>query len=108
MACGRLGTGVLEADVSVVVYTVPSAVRYAELTLNFLNPGGSIAVLDVAVSPGGLPVAEDYIEDGATIPPNGGVLERTGLICSPGEEISVTSSVSGVVVRVSGIERTTA
>jgi len=51
------------------------------------------------------PTNLEYIEYGVSIPGVNGVLERTAIVCSPGEKIVVWSSVANAItVRVNGYE----
>lgn len=106
MATGRLGKNALAATTNTTVYTVPATVAYAEVSVYALNTSASNATFRLAVSTAATPATADYLEYGAEIPANGGVLERTNIVCSPGELIVAYSSVANVVVRVSGIEYT--
>lgn len=107
MSSGLLGKAVLIAEIPTVVYVVPANVEFVTLNISAVNTSttlGDVASVKVAVSSLTTPNREDYIEYGILLSSNGGVLERTGVICSPGEKIVVTSSVSNVAIRVHGIE----
>lgn len=106
MAVGLLGKSLLVANTDTVVYTVPTDALYAAVSVNVLNTNNSIAGFELAISNNSTPGLVDYIELGTQIPADGGMLERTDIKCSPGEKIIVQSSLSDVVVRVSGIEYT--
>lgn len=109
MAAGLLGKAALTADTLSVLYTVPTEVVYADISFLCLNPTGTPAQLEVYVGPsaaGG--ASEDYIEKGIQIPANGGVLERSNVLCNPGEKVVFKVSQSGVTVRVMGVEKVTA
>lgn len=107
MSNGLLGKAVLVANVPTVVYSVPANVEFVTLNISAVNTSttlGDVASVKVAVSTVNTPNREDYIEYGILLSSNGGVLERTGVICSPGEKIVVSSSISNVAVRIHGIE----
>lgn len=102
MSFGRLAVGIPPANTDTVIYTVPANCLFAEITLNILNPDVADITVNVAVALTGTPSANEYVEQGAIIPANGGILERTNLLCSPGENIVVRSTLANTVVRVSG------
>lgn len=102
MSYGRLAISEPVVDTDTIVYTVPTNCRYAELTINILNTTVNDAQVEVAVAATDTPATGEYIEKGAIIPANGGILERSGLLCSPGERIVVKLSQASSVVRVSG------
>lgn len=107
MASGLLGKAVLVANVPTIVYTVPANVEFVTLNVNVVNTSmtiGDTALVKVAVSSLNVPNREDYVEYGVNLTSNGGVLERTGVICSSGEKIIVSSTISNVAVRIHGIE----
>ena len=107
MASGLLGKAILVANVPTIIYTVPANVEFVTLNINIVNTSttiGDTANVSVAASTLNVPNREDYIEYGVMLTSNGGVLERTGAICSSGEKIVVKSSVSNVAVRIHGIE----
>lgn len=102
MSYGRLAISEPAVDTNTIVYTVPANCRYAEITINILNPNINDATVEVAVATTDTAATGEYIEKGVVIPNNGGILERTGLLCSPGERIIVRSNQTSNVVRVSG------
>lgn len=106
MSYGKLGTVVSTASTYHTVYTVPANCLYAELTINMLNPGTTESSIEVALSATGTPTDSEFIEKGAILPGNGGILQITDIVVSPGELIVIKSSTSGCVVRVSGKEIT--
>lgn len=96
---------ITSASTATLIYTVPAVVRSADVHISILNPNTNAdAVVKVAITTAASPEAADYIENGATIPMGGGVLERDETL-APGEKIYVYSSVAAVVVRVSGKEK---
>lgn len=102
MSYGRLAISQPAAATDTVVYTVPANCRYADITLNILNTTTNDATLELALSAADTPVAGEYIEKGVILPANGGILERAGLLCSPGERIVVKITEANSVVRISG------
>jgi len=104
MAYGKLGTAISIANTDVVVYTVPVNSKYAECFLNILNTNTVDAIVSVAITSLATPVVSDYIEQGAVVPANGGILTRTDLVCSPGEKIVINANNANCVVRVNGKE----
>jgi len=87
----------------VPVYTIPATVQYATFNILAVNEGAEEADFFLTMSPVSAPEPADYIEYGCKIPANGGTYERTALIGSPGEIISIRSSSASVAVRVNGI-----
>jgi len=104
MSNGRLGLGVTTANVDASIYIAPTNCSYVEATIDILNPTVTNAIIKIALSNTTTPVVGEYIEDGANIPANGGMLSRTNVFLSPGEHVIVNSSVSGNQIRVSGKE----
>lgn len=104
MAFGRLGVASLTANTDTILYTVPTKCRYAEVSVSLLNTNVADSSIKVAVSAADVPLANEYIEDGAIVPASGGIIERSSIVASPGERIVLTSSLSGVTARVSGKE----
>jgi hypothetical protein len=101
MASGRLGTARLVANVDTVVYLAP---HLATINICALNQGTSAALVKVALSLTDIPSAGDYIE-AASVPPNGGVLERFGVMISAGERVIVRADKDLTVdIRVHGPE----
>ncbi|MBB4287963.1 hypothetical protein [Roseospira goensis] len=104
MASGRLGAAALAADTTTTVYTVP-ADTVATVNIGVVNRGAdAAATVQVAITPGAAaPAAADWIEGPVTLPP-GGVLERSGVVCGPGERVHVRADTDACVVRVHGFE----
>lgn len=107
MAAGRLGAVTLTAATNSTVYTAPDTVYYSEVDIALLNPGAADATIELAVSKSATPGDADYIEKGAIVFKAGGVIVRAGVKLSPGEMVVAKSNQAGVVVRVSGVEKTT-
>jgi len=104
MAFGRFGVVATVANTDTTTYTVPANCSYAEVNIDILNNDPLDASLKVALSTSTTPTATEYIEDGAVVPSSGGILSRTGLVLSPGENVVVNSSLTGTIVRISGKE----
>lgn len=103
MASGRLGTARLAANTDTVVYTVP-ADMVATVNICALNQGTTAALVKVALATTNVPAAGDYIE-AASVPANGGVLERYGIMAGAGERVIARADKDLTVdVRVHGIE----
>lgn len=102
MSYGRLAATVLAANTDTVVYTAPVNCLGVELAINILNPNVLDATIKIALAVANSPTAEEYIENGAIVPANGGILERTQQMCSPGERVVIRSTLADSVIRVSG------
>ena len=102
MASGRLGVAEIAANTDTVVYTVPAG---TVPSCNFLlvNRGNVEVTVNVAFSTTTTPTLAEYVEHGVTIPANG-VLERFGIVASPGERVIVRASNGNCSVRVHGYE----
>lgn len=107
MASGILGKAALVANTPTTIYTVPLNAEFTTLNINIVNtsqdPDAETKV-SVAITKATNATMADYIEYNVLIPQLGGIIERTGLICSSEEKIIVTSTTSNVTVRVNGIE----
>jgi hypothetical protein len=104
MNFGKLGSVVTVANTLATPYTVP-ATSIATVNLNVVNAGSTDAKVKIAISLTPSPAQADYIEYNVVISP-GCVLERTGITCGANENITILSDVTGVVMRVHGIEET--
>lgn len=102
MTSGKLGTANLAAGADTLVYTVPAS-TVATVNVRVANRNAAAAKIRVAIGIGASPDAADYIDYDASVPANG-ILEDTGIVCSAGEKIWVTSDVANVSVRVHGFE----
>ena len=102
MASGKLGTANLDADADTLVYTVPAS-TVATINIRVANRNAAAAKIRVAIGTGANPTAADYIDYDISVPANG-ILEDTGLVCSAGEKVWVTSNVANVSARVHGFE----
>lgn len=105
MANGYLGKSMSSNGNNVVVYTAPANADFVTATINLCNLGAVDSMVRIAVAPGNTPSPQDYIEYGATIPGNGGILERTCLPVSANERVIVYADSPNIAIRVSGLEK---
>lgn len=103
MATGRLGVAAPAAETYSTVYQVPAS-TVATLNVAVVNRGEDVATVRVAVAISGSPTNAEFIEYGATVPANGGVLERTAIVACAGERVVVHCSTGNCSVRVHGFE----
>lgn len=108
MSYGRLGKGSPLANTDTTICTISANCIYAEVSISIVNPNVTDAVAQIAIATTGTPGLTEYIEKGAIIPANGGVLIRASELCSPGENIVIRSTLANTVVRVTGKEITSA
>jgi hypothetical protein len=102
MASGKLGSADLSASTNTLLYTVTTG-KTATISISIVNRNSSNINFNVAIGNGGSPSTTDYIEYGTSLAGNG-VFERTGVVCSSGENVWVNSDTSNVSVRVYGFE----
>jgi hypothetical protein len=116
MATGILYTGTPGATTNTTTYGVP-ANTYSVINVSFTNTGATAAQIRLYIgaslgsagSPNGSPVANEAIEYGTTIAPNG-VFERTGLVLSSttgAKYVTVYCTTANVNVNIYGIETST-
>lgn len=105
MANGVLGKGMSQSGNNVILYTVPGNADFATVNISLCNIGGVDSVVRVAISSNVNPSPQDYVEYGATIPGNGGILERTCMVLSPGENVIVFADSPDIAARVFGLEK---
>lgn len=104
MASGRLGVASPTAATNTAIYTVP-ANTVATINISVVNRGVGDASVNVAISTSTTtPADAEYVEYGALVPRNGGVLERTALVVGAGENVVVRSSVATCSFRIHGFE----
>ena len=103
MASGLLGKAALAAATDTNVYTVPAG-KVATVNIYVVNRGAADAVVNVAVTPDASVSTDDYIEFGAVVPANGGVLERTAIPAGAGENVFVRDSAGTCTAQVRGFE----
>ena len=109
MATGRLGTQQLTSG-SISTYTncyqVPTN-YYSVFNISLTNTTGSAVTVRIALSTSSSsPSANEFIEYGATIQPNG-VFERTGIVLNSGLYVLVGTSSTALNVNIWGIETST-
>lgn len=102
MPSGKLGNATLTGGNNATLYTVP-ANTITTANVSMCNRGPGDAVVRLAVSATANPSNAEFLEYDVTIPVNG-TLERTGIVCGPGENIVVRSSSSNVSARAHGFE----
>jgi hypothetical protein len=100
---GKLGKADLAAAADTDLYTTPAGI-VATASVAFVNRTAAAITVRLAVRSAAL-ANSDYLEYDASIPANG-VLERTGIVLSPGEIITVRASAVGVSARAHGFEET--
>ena len=103
MASGILGQSAPSATTNTTVYTVPAS-KTATFNINIVNTATSVASVRIAVSATGTPATTEYIEYGANVLANGGVLERTGIVANTTKNVVVYSTIAGISVSVYGYE----
>ena len=103
MATGILGQFAPSAATNTTVYTVPSA-KIATFNINIVNRGTAVATIRIGISATGTPGDTEWIEYGAQILANGGILERTGLVAQAAKNVVVFSDVASTSVTVYGYE----
>jgi hypothetical protein len=107
MANGTLGQSLLTAATYTTVYTVPAS-AFATVNINFCSTNTiQDATVRLAIAANATPVGGEFIEYEAYLPatPQPGVLERAGIVLSPGKRIVAYCGVSGMNVNVFGFEQ---
>ena len=107
MSNGVLGKSMSSAGNNVIVYTAPGSIDFATISINLCNVGVADAGVRIAIGTNATPSPQDYIEYGAIVPGNGGILERTCMVVSPNENVIVFADSPDVAIRVFGLEKTT-
>lgn len=104
MASGRISSSVIQtADTFVKVCTIPAG-AVTTININCVNKGTTDVGVSILISTSDTPSESDYIEYMATIPSHG-VLERTGVACSPEERVFVkVTTANTVAVRIFGFQ----
>ena len=102
MASGRLGKADLAATTNTTIYTAPAGL-VSTLNVCICNRNSTAITVRLAIAAAASPANSEWIEYDVAVPANG-VLERGGLVMSPGELLVAYSSASGVSVRAHGLE----
>ena len=102
MASGRLGVADLAAVTNTTIYTC-AAPSFAVVNINLCNRGATSVVVRIAVAAAATPALGEYIEYGVTIPANG-VIERTGVLMSPTNQLVVYASAINISATIFGVE----
>ena len=105
MANGLLGKAVSVANGNTKVYTVPSDVQFATVSVCLVNRGAANSTARIAICSTDTPTNSEYVEFGVVLEANGGALERTCLILSPGERVIVYADSANLSIRVQGLEQ---
>lgn len=107
MASGKLAQVLIGGTATnTAVYTVP-ADMVATLNIMVTNNNPTAIPVRIAISTqsGTTPLLSEYIEYNVNMPAVNGVLERTAIVCSPGEKVIVWAGTgAALTVRVNGIE----
>lgn len=104
MANGTLGKAALIGGTNTPIYTAGGSLM-ALVNINFVNLD-PIKEAKVRIAVGKLVSVspEDYVEYNVKLDPDGGVLERTGLVIGPLDIVYVYSDISNVTARIYGYE----
>jgi hypothetical protein len=108
MATGRLSGTDLTTTAATSVYTCPIT-TFSVVSVSICNRTALAVTVNLALTTtGSTPATTDYLEFGASLSANG-VLERTGIVMSAGNQLVVTAGTGNAVsVVVVGIETATA
>ena len=108
MATGRLNGVDLTTTNATSVYTCPTS-TFSVVSVSICNRTASAVTVRLALtSTGSTPATTDYLEFDSSLSANG-VLERTGIVMSAGNQLVVTAGTGNAVsVIVVGIETATA
>lgn len=90
MASGRLGKAILAANTDTTLYTAPAS-TITTATVCVCNTSAVNIAVRLAIATSTAPAASDYLEFDVALAP-GGVLERSGIAMTAGEQIIVRSS----------------
>jgi hypothetical protein len=108
MATGRLNGVDITTTGATSVYTCP-VTTFSVVSVSICNRTASAVTVSLALTTtGSTPATTDYLEFGASLSANG-VVERTGIVMSAGNELVVTAGTGNALsVIVVGIETATA
>lgn len=103
MATGLLASMAAQAATDLLVYQVPAGFN-AVVTCHVQNTDGANPVtMSMAVTQGGVPGANSWIEKGVSLDVGQG-LERSGIVLSAGQRLYVNGSSVNIALNVWGIE----
>ena len=102
MATGRLGAFDVSATTNTTIYTC-GATSFSVVNVSLCNRTAAAVTVRIAVAANATPTAAEYIEYGASIPANG-VLERSGIVMSPTNQLVVYASTTGISAMAFGVE----
>jgi len=107
MATGRLNGVDLTTTAATSVYTCP-VTTFGVVSVSICNRSALAVTINLALTTtGSTPATTDYLEFGASLSANG-VLERTGIVMTAGNQLVVTAGTGNVIsVVVVGIETST-
>jgi hypothetical protein len=107
MATGRLNGVDLTTTAATSVYTCP-VTTFGVVSVSICNRSATAVTIRLALTTSSAtPANSDYLESDASISANG-VLERTGIVMTAGNQLVVTAGTGNVVsVVVVGIETST-
>jgi len=107
MATGRLNGVDLTTTAATSVYTCP-VTTFSVVSVSICNRTATAVTVRIALTTtGSTPATTDYLEYDASLSANG-VLERTGIVMSAGNQLVVTAGTGNAVsVVVVGIETST-
>jgi hypothetical protein len=108
MASGFQGKAKPAANTWNNIYTIPTG-KVASFSVNASNQGSTSSGIDIVISTAsssGSIAATEYIEFGTPVAPNGGSVERTGLVSDDtnGKYIWIRSTTADVAFQVYGYE----
>ena len=108
MATGRLNGVDITTTGATSVYTCP-VTTFSVVSVSICNRTASAVTVNLALTTtGSTPATTDYLEFGASLSANG-VVERTGIVMSAGNQLVVTAGTGNALsVVVVGIETATA
>ena len=108
MATGRLNGVDITTTGATSVYTCP-VTTFSVVSVSICNRTASAVTVNLALTAtGATPATTDYLEFGASLSANG-VVERTGIVMSAGNQLVVTAGTGNALsVIVVGIETATA
>jgi len=104
MASGILGKADLALATDTIVYAVPTnPVTVATVNVSLCNRTAAAITVNLAIAAIVTPTTSEYLEFGVSIPANG-VLERTGVVISSGDNVVANAAAAGVTCIVTGFE----